>query len=119
MANDNDDDELKVIIEMGPHQDGGISFASGWYVPEKTDPETEEFFKSLVAGLFGIISSHVDDVVSTGEMVRSVSDFDNPPASNEEFEVVFEPDEELQKRIDDGKVIDLTQFRKKPTDRDN
>jgi len=103
-----------VFIELCPRGEGTIDFRCGYSFPADTDPEMVEYFKTMVAGVFGMVSSHPDDLVAVGEIVRTVSDFDVPQAPEEDAEVVFEADEELLKKMGADKIIDLNKYKPGP-----
>jgi hypothetical protein len=103
-----------VFIEITPGDEGNVSFKCGWKFPDDADPGAVDYFKSIVAGIYGILSSDPEDLVSIGDVVRSVSDFDNPVEEQEEPILVFEPDEEFLKKMEDSKVVDLSKFKPKP-----
>lgn len=103
-----------VFIEMVPSSEGTMEFRCGYSFPASADPDMVDYYKTLVAGIFGMVSTHPDDLVAIGDIVRTVSDFDVPVASEQEGEIVFEPAEELLEKLGKDKVIDLNKFKLDP-----
>lgn len=105
-----------VFIEMVPSGDQSMEFRCGYSFPASADPDMIEYYKTMVAGIFGMVSTHPDDLVAVGEIVRTVSDFDVPAAPDDggEGEIVFEPDEELLDKLGKNKVVDLSNFKLDP-----
>ena len=103
-----------VFIEIVPGEDQSLEFRCGYSFPEDSDPEMVDYYRTMVAGIFGIISTHPDDLISVGEIVRTVSDFDVPPAPDDDPEIAFDPDNTLLERLGSEKVIDLTNYKFDP-----
>ena len=106
---------IGAFIELVPNEDNeGIDFRFGWEFPDNTDPEIEDLFKSLVAGIFGLMSSQDQEIVAIGEIVRNVSAFDDNLTPVNENEIIFTADEDLLSQFETGsKVIDISQFKPK------
>tara|TARA_R110001592_G_scaffold286479_1_gene555044 strand:+ start:207 stop:551 length:345 start_codon:yes stop_codon:yes gene_type:complete len=103
------------FIELIPNESNeGIDFRFGWEFPPGVDPEVEDIFKNLVAGIFGLLGSQDEEILAIGEIVRNVSGFDESMVPVGDTEIIFTPDEALLDKLDTGaKVIDISQFKPK------
>ena len=105
---------IGAFIELVPNESSeGIDFRFGWEFPDNMDPEIQELFKNLVAGIFGLMSSQDEEIIAIGEIVRSVSDFENSIQVVSDTEIIFTPDDELLEKFQDSKVIDINKFKPK------
>lgn len=92
----------------------GVDIKFGWEFPHDMDAEMEELLRNLVAGVFGLLSAQSDDVVMLGEVVRSVSGFDDSIKPISDNEILFTPDDDLLDEIEkDSKVIDIRTLKPK------
>lgn len=99
------DDDVELInaasIYLELDATGSLHVAFEKYQPE--DPPSEEMQEYLIdvlAGVFGILSSQIEDVASAGRMVRATSDFEQTIRDGElDEEIHFEPAEELLEAI--------------------
>jgi len=103
-----------IFIEITPTSEESMEFRCGYQFPEGTDPDMIDYFKTIVAGFYGIFSSHPEDLITVGEIVRTVSDFDVPQSYDEEGVVSFEPDPDLLSQMGEEKVIDLAKYNPDP-----
>tara|TARA_B110000858_G_C17738863_1_gene443924 strand:- start:348 stop:692 length:345 start_codon:yes stop_codon:yes gene_type:complete len=103
------------FIDLVPNETNeGIDFRFGWEFPDNIDPDIEDLFKNLVAGIFGLLSSQDEEIIAIGEIVRKVSGFDESMTPVSDTEILFTPDDELLDKLDMGsKVIDISQFKPK------
>jgi len=108
-------DFIGAFIELTPNEKNeGIDFRFGWEFPDNMDPEIEDLFKSLVAGIFGLMSSQDQEIIAIGDIVRNVSGFDESMKPVNDNEIIFTPDEELLDKLETtSKVIDISQFKPK------
>jgi len=107
---------IGAFIELIPNEEEeGIDFRFGWEFPDEMDPEIQEMFKNLVAGIFGLMTNQDEEIMSVGQIVRNVSGFDESIKVVNESELVFTPDDELLEKIQDAntKVIDISKFKPK------
>lgn len=106
---------IGAFIELVPNESSeGIDFRFGWEFPDNMDPEIQELFKNLVAGIFGLMSSQDEEIIAIGEIVRNVSGFDESIKPVNDTEIVFTADEELLDKLEtSSKVIDISQFKPK------
>jgi len=106
---------IGAFIELTPNtKDEGIDFRFGWEFPDNMDPAVEDLLKSLVAGIFGLLSTQDQEIIAIGEIVRNVSEFDDSMRPVDENEIIFTADEELLSKLDTGaKVVDISQFKSK------
>lgn len=109
---------IGAYIEVIPSESReGVDLKFGWDFPDNMDPEMEDLLRNIVAGVFGLMSTQSDDVVALGEIVRSVSGFDDSIQSISDNEILFTPDEdlldEIEKDTKDTKVIDIRTMKPK------
>ena len=107
---------IGAFIELIPNEENeGIDFRFGWEFPDSMEPEIQETFKNLVAGIFGLMTNQDEEILSVGQIVRNVSGFDESIQMVNESELVFTPDEELLEKIQDTntKVVDISKFQPK------
>lgn len=105
------------FIELVPNETNeGIDFRFGWEFPDNMDAETQETFKNLVAGIFGLMTNQDEEILAVGQIVRNVSGFDDSIQVVNESELIFTPDDELLEKIQEKtetKVIDISDFKPK------
>lgn len=108
---------IGAFIELVPNESNeGIDFRFGWEFPDNMDTDIQDMFKSLVAGIFGLMTSQDEEIIAIGDIVRNVSGFDQSIESVSKNEVVFRPDDELIEKLDpESKVIDIGLFKPKGT----
>lgn len=105
---------IGAFIELVPNEEAeGIDFRFGWEFPDNFDPENVDLFKNLIAGIFGLMTSQDQEIIAIGEIVRSVSDFENSIQVVSDTEIIFTPDDELLEKFQDSKVIDINKFKPK------
>jgi len=104
---------IGAFIELVPNETSeGIDFRFGWEFPDNMDPEIEDLFKNLVAGIFGLMSSQDEEIIAIGEIVRNVSGFDESIKPVAENEIMFTADEELLGKLESSsKVIDISKYK--------
>jgi hypothetical protein len=111
--NDNDDFMPNAIsMEISVDEEGRLLFSGGWSFDEEYPQDTVEFLQDVLAGIYAIINTQTENVVAAGKIVRSAPGFDGfePREEDEddyEFEIGFEPDEELTRRIKEQNKTDL------------
>ena len=92
----------------------GVDLKFGWEFPKDMEPEMEELLRNMVAGIFGLMSTRSEDVTTLGEIVRSVSGFDDSIKPISDNEILFTPDDDLLDEIEkDAKVIDIRTMKPK------
>lgn len=103
-----------IYIELSADVDGNLTFGGGWSFEEDAPDELIEYMHDILAGIYGIITTQHDNVVSAGRIVRAAPGFrgfDDDPEPD--VEIVFEPDDELLERVSeqgeqsDSKVVDF------------
>ena len=104
---------IGAFIELIPNETNeGIDFRFGWEFPDKMEPEVQELFKNLVAGIFGLMSSQDEEIIAIGEIVRNVSGFDDSIVPVADNEIIFTADDELLEKLESSsKVIDITKYK--------
>jgi len=111
--NDNDDFMPNAILmEISVDEEGRMLFSGGWSFDEEYPQDTVEFLQDILAGIYAIINTQTENVVSAGKIVRSAPGFDGfePREEDEddyEIEIGFEPDEELTRRIKEQNKTNL------------
>ena len=113
-------DEINgVLIELFPDEEGDLAFSVGAsFGPEITE-EGANVLLDCAAGLFGLLSGQISQVMQLGQIVRSVSDFDEITFGDlPGDDIVFEPEEGLLDSLDesekDDKVIDFKKAKFNP-----
>ena len=104
---------IGAFIELTPsEEEEGIDLRFGWEFPDNMDPDIEDTFKSLVAGIFGLMSSQEQQIIAIGEIVRNISAFDDSIHSVGDTEIVFTADDALMDELDNSAtVIDINKFK--------
>lgn len=106
---------IGAFVEIIPSETReGVDLKFGWEFPHDMDAEMEELLRNMCAGIFGLMSTQSEDVVAIGEIVRSVSGFDDSIKPISDNEILFTPDDDLLDEIEkDTKVIDIRTLKPK------
>ncbi len=112
-------DEINgVLIELFPDEDGDLAFSVGANFSPDITEEGANVLLDCAAGLFGLLSGQIQQVMQLGQVVRSVSDFDEITFGDlPGDDIVFEPEEGLLDGIkdpEDDKVIDFKKAKFNP-----
>ena len=90
-----------IFMEVTVDEEGRLLFSGGWSFDEDYPQDTVEFLQNILAGVYAIINTQTDNVVVAGKIIRTApgfNGFDYPP-EEPEVELIFEPDEELVKKM--------------------
>lgn len=114
MSSKPEDDFSGIFIEITTDMDGSLIFGGGWVFEDDDPDDYVEYMHDLLAGIYGIISTQHDNVISAGRIVRAAPGFRGFDADPDpDMEIVFEPDDELLERVSeqgeqgDSKVVDF------------
>ena len=101
-----DDDYLPnaLLIEISVDEEGRLLFSGGWSFDDDYPQDTIDFLQDLLAGVYAIVNTQTDNVITAGQILRSAPGFDgfgypNEEQEESEVEIIFEPDEELVKKM--------------------
>jgi hypothetical protein len=87
-----------IFIELVADEEGTLHFSGGWEFDDDVSEEYVEYMQTLLAGLYGIVSTQVENVYQAGQMVRAAPGFDNFEGDQGDgFE--FIPDEDLVRAV--------------------
>jgi hypothetical protein len=115
----------EVIISIWPSEaEEGHAFnvSIGWDFDESVSEEECDYYRKIAAGIYGLLSARIDDVLAVGDIVEATSDFGTAMDNDDdEMELVFTPDDELIDQISDSnepepekKIVDLRTYKFNP-----
>ena len=108
MSDDNPYLPNAILMEISIDDDGRLVFSGGWSFDDDYPDDSVAFLQDILAGVYAIINTQTENVLAAGQIVRTAPGFDGfQPQEEEEFELVFEPDEELLNRVKDKDQPDL------------
>ena len=99
-----------VVVDLSIDETGTLLFRGGWNFDEDYPEDAIEFLQDILAGIYALINTQTEAVVASGQIVRSAPGFNDFGfyEDEEEAEVIFEPDEELIKQMQEkGSATDL------------
>jgi hypothetical protein len=91
-----------VFMEISVDEEGRLLFSGGFGFDDDYPEDTMQFLQDLLAGVYAIINTQTDNVIAAGKIVRSAPGFDGfdyPEQEETDVEIIFEPDEELVKKM--------------------
>lgn len=86
-----------IYIELTADENGGLIFSGGWEFDDDVHEDYVDYMQTILAGLYGVVSTQIENVYQAGQMVRSAPGFNNFEEGDTEFE--FVPDDELVKAV--------------------
>jgi hypothetical protein len=114
----------EVSLTIYPDSEGDPCLSIGWNFDDNYDDDLVDYYRKIAAGLYGLISGRLDDVLSIGDIVEATTSFGSINADDDdEMEIVFTPDDELladveaaenNKDRDVNRVVDLKTYRFNP-----
>lgn len=102
MTQDNGPLPNAVFMEISVDEEGRLLFSGGFGFDDDYPEDTMQFLQDLLAGVYAIINTQTDNVIAAGKIVRSAPGFDGfdyPEQEETDVEIIFEPDEELVKKM--------------------
>jgi hypothetical protein len=105
-----------VFMEIAVDEEGRLLFSGGFSFDEDYPEDTMQFLQDLLAGVYAIINTQTDNVIAAGKIVRSAPGFDGfdyPDEEETDVEIIFEPDEELVKKMkksNQDKTLNVIKF---------
>ena len=105
-----------VFMEIAVDEEGRLLFSGGFSFDEDYPEDTMQFLQDLLAGVYAIINTQTDNVIAAGKIVRSAPGFDGfdyPDEEETDVEIIFEPDEELVKKMKErsqGDTLNVIKF---------
>ena len=105
-----------VYMEISVDEEGRLIFSGGFSFDEEYPEDTMEFLQDLLAGVYAIINTQTENVIAAGKIVRSAPGFDGfdyPDEEETDVEIIFEPDEELVKKMKENnrdKTLNVIKF---------
>jgi len=105
-----------VYMEITVDEEGRLLFSGGFGFDEDYPEDTMQFLQDLLAGVYAIINTQTDNVIAAGKIVRSAPGFDGfdyPDEEESDVEIIFEPDEELVKKMKESnqdKTLNVIKF---------
>jgi len=111
----------EVVISFWPDEEGAVNLSLGWNFGDEVSEETVDHFRQIAAGIYGLVTARMSDVLSVGSIVEATSDFGSAMDNDDdEMELVFTPDDDLLDEISGkedakvNKVVDLKDFKVNP-----
>lgn len=105
-----------VFMEISVDEEGRLLFSGGFGFDDDYPEDTMQFLQDLLAGVYAIINTQTDNVIAAGKIVRSAPGFDGfdyPEQEETDVEIIFEPDEELVKKMKErsqGDTLNVVKF---------
>ena len=105
-----------VFMEISVDEEGRLLFSGGFGFDDDYPEDTMQFLQDLLAGVYAIINTQTDNVIAAGKIVRSAPGFDGfdyPDEEETDVEIIFEPDEELVKKMKErsqGDTLNVVKF---------
>jgi len=105
-----------VFMEISVDEEGRLLFSGGFGFDDDYPEDTMQFLQDLLAGVYAIINTQTDNVIAAGKIVRSAPGFDGfdyPEEEETDVEIIFEPDEELVKKMKErsqGDTLNVIKF---------
>lgn len=105
-----------IIMEITVDENGQLLFSGGWSFDDDYPQDTMEFLQDLLAGIYAIINTQTDNVIAAGRIVQAApgfAGFNSGEDQEPEVEIIFEPDEELVKKMkgdSQDKVLNVVKF---------
>jgi len=105
-----------VFMEISVDKEGRLLFSGGFGFDDDYPEDTMQFLQDLLAGVYAIINTQTDNVIAAGKIVRSAPGFDGfdyPEEEETDVEIIFEPDEELVKKMKErsqGDTLNVIKF---------
>jgi hypothetical protein len=105
-----------VFMEISVDEEGRLLFSGGFGFDDDYPEDTMQFLQDLLAGIYAIINTQTDNVIAAGKIVRSAPGFDGfdyPEQEETDVEIIFEPDEELVKKMKErsqGDTLNVIKF---------
>jgi len=105
-----------VFMEISVDEEGRLLFSGGFGFDDDYPEDTMQFLQDLLAGVYAIINTQTDNVIAAGKIVRSAPGFDGfdyPEEEETDVEIIFEPDEELVKKMKErsqGDTLNVVKF---------
>jgi hypothetical protein len=96
-----------VSMEIHIDEDGVVMFNGGWGFDDDCPQERVKFLQDILAGVYALVSTQPENVVAAGRIVRSAPGFDGFAPSDEEFDIIFEADEEFEEKVNGKDQNDL------------
>lgn len=112
----------EVMVSISPAEDDGINISIGWDFDDDINEDVVDYHRKLAAGIYGLLSARIDDVLAVGDIVEATTDFGSAmDDDDDEMELVFTPDDELLDKISEPKksepakkVVDLKAYKFNP-----
>lgn len=106
----NDNDEYTpnaILIEISIDDEGRLICSGGWSFDEGYPDDAVDFLQDILAGVYALINTQTENVIAAGRIIRVAPGFDGFEPKDEDFEISFEPEEELLKKIKKEDRLDL------------
>jgi len=86
-----------VFLDITIDEEGDLIVSAGSTFSEEYPEEWQDYLQDLLAGLYGVITSQNEAIITTGKAVRSAPGFSgfNAEDVGDQLELDFEPAEEL------------------------
>jgi hypothetical protein len=90
-----------VFMDVSIDESGDLVVSAGFRFDEDYPEEWQDYLQDVLAGLYGLLSSQTDAVVTTGKAVRSAPGFNGftEVSDDGQLELQFDPSEELLEAI--------------------
>lgn len=66
-----------IFVDLQTNDEGNLEFSAGYDFDDEVNPEYVEYMKDVLAGMYAVISTELENVIEAGRITRESPEFEN------------------------------------------